>query len=107
MDKKLSENQLYRLLTKGSTVLLKGFTQDDKKINGIISFDENYEIKFEEKEDKNDEKTEIVQCPKCRKGKIIKGKSAFGCSEWKSGCNFRTAFDSQLGLKIIQNQSLK
>lgn len=29
-------------------------------------------------------------CPLCKKGKIIKGKSAYGCSEWKSGCNYRT-----------------
>ena len=103
LDKKIPENQLYRLLTKGSTVLLKGFTQDDKKINGIISFDENYEIKFDEKKDPKDKKTDILLCPKCKKGRIIKGKSAYGCSEWKSGCNFRTGFDSALGLKLIQD----
>lgn len=28
-------------------------------------------------------------CPICGKGKIIKGKTAFGCSEWKNGCSFR------------------
>ena len=100
MDKKISENQLFRLLTKGSTVLLKGFIQDGRKMNGIISFDENYEIKFDENEDKKDEKTDLFQCPKCGKGKIIKGKSAFGCSEWKNGCSFRTAFDSPLGKKL-------
>jgi len=102
MDKKISEKQLSRLLKKGSTVLLKGFNQDDKKINGILSFDKNFEIKFNAKEEvikkgKNDD----FICPKCKKGRVIKGKSAFGCSEWKSGCDFRTAFDSPLGLKII------
>ncbi len=30
-------------------------------------------------------------CPVCGKGKIIKGKTAYGCSEWKSGCTFRKA----------------
>jgi len=30
-------------------------------------------------------------CPICGKGKIIKGKTAYGCSEWKSGCTFRKA----------------
>lgn len=28
-------------------------------------------------------------CPLCGKGTIIKGKTAYGCSEWKSGCTFR------------------
>ena len=31
-------------------------------------------------------------CPLCGKGHIIKGKTAYGCSEWKSGCTFRLAF---------------
>ncbi|MHB9056084.1 MAG: DNA topoisomerase 3 [Paludibacteraceae bacterium] len=32
-------------------------------------------------------------CPVCGKGKILKGKSAYGCSEWRSGCNYRKPFD--------------
>ncbi|CCY47643.1 dNA topoisomerase III [Bacteroides sp. CAG:189] len=32
-------------------------------------------------------------CPVCGKGTIIKGKAAYGCSEWKNGCTFRKAFD--------------
>jgi DNA topoisomerase-3 len=83
---------------------LKGFNQNDEKINGILSFDKNFQIKFEaEFEDSKKEKTDGVICPKCKKGKIIKGKSAFGCSEWKSGCDFRTAFDSPLGKKFSKN----
>ncbi len=31
-------------------------------------------------------------CPLCKKGKIIKGKAAYGCSEWKNGCTFRLSF---------------
>jgi DNA topoisomerase-3 len=31
-------------------------------------------------------------CPLCGKGTVIKGKTAFGCSEWKSGCGFRRTF---------------
>ena len=29
------------------------------------------------------------RCPLCGKGRIIRGKTAFGCSEWKNGCTFR------------------
>lgn len=39
------------------------------------------------------EKSEIPEiCPLCGKGKVIKGKTAYGCSEWKSGCTFRLPF---------------
>ena len=31
-------------------------------------------------------------CPICGKGKIIKGKTAYGCSNWKNGCTFRLPF---------------
>ena len=31
-------------------------------------------------------------CPLCGKGHIIKGKTAYGCSEWKNGCTWRKAF---------------
>jgi DNA topoisomerase-3 len=31
-------------------------------------------------------------CPLCGKGVIIKGKTAYGCSEWKNGCAYRMNF---------------
>lgn len=31
-------------------------------------------------------------CPLCSKGHIIKGKTSYGCSEWKNGCTFRKPF---------------
>lgn len=31
-------------------------------------------------------------CPVCGKGIIIKGKTAYGCSNWKNGCTYRVAF---------------
>ena len=31
-------------------------------------------------------------CPLCGKGHIIKGKTAYGCSEWKNGCGWRQPF---------------
>ncbi len=32
-------------------------------------------------------------CPVCGKGIIIKGKTAYGCSNWKNGCKFRKPFE--------------
>jgi DNA topoisomerase-3 len=34
-------------------------------------------------------------CPVCGKGTIIKGKTAYGCSNWKNGCKFRIPFNQQ------------
>ena len=31
-------------------------------------------------------------CPLCGKGTVIKGKTAYGCSEWKNGCTYRKPF---------------
>nr|WP_294075359.1 DNA topoisomerase 3 [Prevotella sp. UBA4952] len=31
-------------------------------------------------------------CPLCHTGHIIKGKTAYGCSNWKKGCKFRLPF---------------
>ena len=31
-------------------------------------------------------------CPQCDKGKVIKGKTAYGCSEWRNGCGWRKPF---------------
>lgn len=31
-------------------------------------------------------------CPLCGKGTIIKGKTAYGCSNWASGCTYRVPF---------------
>jgi DNA topoisomerase-3 len=42
-------------------------------------------------------------CPKCKKGTILKGKSAFGCSEYKTGCNFKVEFN-QYGKKLTDKQ---
>lgn len=46
--------------------------------------------------DKKDEKKadDLVgtPCPICGKGVILKGKTAYGCSEWKNGCTFRKPF---------------
>ena len=33
-----------------------------------------------------------MTCPICGKGHVIKGKTAYGCSEWKNGCKFRKPF---------------
>lgn len=36
---------------------------------------------------------ENITCPMCGKGHMLKGRSAFGCSEFASGCSFRLPFE--------------
>ncbi|MEB2782136.1 hypothetical protein U3A58_17220 [Algoriphagus sp. C2-6-M1] len=36
----------------------------------------------------------VISCPLCKKGRIIRGKTAYGCSAYKEGCDFRYAFDT-------------
>jgi DNA topoisomerase-3 len=105
LEKKISENQFIRLLQKGCTVNLKGFKKNNVSIEGLIRFDEGFNLILEEKKnpDKNHEipasagmttKTpEQINCPKCKKGTILKGKTAYGCSDYKNGCDFVYSFD--------------
>ena len=45
------------------------------------------------KEDvENDTKQQPI-CPICHKGTILRGKTAYGCSEYKNGCTFRLDYD--------------
>jgi DNA topoisomerase-3 len=93
-NKKISENQLIRLLTKGSTVNLKGFIINGTTLEGLLRFDDAFKLKLEPKHNAaKSESTPEDACPKCKKGKIIKGKTAYGCSAYKTGCNFRFSYD--------------
>ena len=38
-----------------------------------------------------------IACPKCGKGHIIKGRTAYGCSEFRNGCDMLLQFDSYPG----------
>jgi len=57
----------------------------------------------------------VITCPKCKKGHILKGKTAFGCSEYKNGCSFKIMFeqygkvlnDKQIYTLIQKGKSLK
>ena len=103
--KKISEKQFIRLLQKGSTVNLKGFLSDHGITEGLIRFDESFKLVLEAKKQtaKNSDlpienvqakNNDTIKCPKCQTGTIIRGKTAYGCSHYKSGCDFKMSFDS-------------
>jgi DNA topoisomerase III len=93
-DKKISENQYIRLLQKGSTVNLKDFKTDAGMVEGLLRFDENFKLKLEPKHKPAKAVPDALTCPKCKKGTVIKGNAAYGCSNYKSGCDFKVSFDA-------------
>jgi DNA topoisomerase-3 len=92
-DKKISEKQYLRLLQKGSTVNLKGFKTEAGDLEGLIRFDDRFQLILEPKKMAKKETSDSLICPKCKKGTVIKGKTAYGCSHYKEGCGFRFTFD--------------
>lgn len=99
LGKKISENQLIRMIDKNSTTNLKGFKTEVGKVEGLIRFDQNFKFKLEPKKSKATT-PDTIHCPKCKKGTILKGKSAYGCSEYKKGCDFVFTFEN---IKKIAN----
>ncbi|MFT7164264.1 MAG: DNA topoisomerase-3 [Flavobacterium sp.] len=99
-EKKISENQYLRLLQKGSTVNLKDFKTDAGTVEGLLRFDEYFKLKLEAKKTasatlstEKKASSDALACPKCQKGTVMKGNTAYGCSEYKSGCDFKVPFE--------------
>jgi DNA topoisomerase-3 len=92
--KKISEKQFIRLLQKGSTVNMKGFKNGSETSEGLLRFDDHFKLKLEPKKTVKKESSDTLTCPKCKKGTVIKGKTAYGCSAYKEGCDVRVSFDS-------------
>ncbi len=106
LDKKISENQYLRLLKKSETVQLKGFLKEGQKINGKLCFDEKFGLTLKATETliKKGLKQQ-KKCPKCKKGLLLKGKTAYGCSHYKNGCDFLFPFDKLR--KLAAGQTIK
>lgn len=99
--KTISENQFLRLLQKGCTVNLKRFKPNGgDEIEGLIRFDEQFNLVLEPKK-VTSPVSDTPNCPKCKTGKILKGKAAYGCSEFNKGCDFRFSFDE---IKVKANR---
>lgn len=69
----------------------------DNSAHRIVIEDDKKEVKSAKKsrkprEKKTIESIEKIKCPKCKKGHLLKGKTAYGCSEYKSGCDLRLTF---------------
>jgi DNA topoisomerase-3 len=89
MGKKLADAQIKRLAEKGKTTLIKGFKQDDDSVDGTLELTEDLKINFAEAE------PEKLVCPSCKVGEIVKGHTAWGCTNFRGGCKLRIPFELQ------------
>jgi len=97
MGKKLTDSQIKRLAEKGKTALIKGFKQDNDSVDGFLELTTDFKISFAEAE------PEKLACPSCKIGEIVKGSTAWGCSNYRGGCKLRIPFEIQ-GKNINESQ---
>ncbi|WP_299576900.1 type IA DNA topoisomerase [uncultured Sunxiuqinia sp.] len=86
-DKKLTDKQIQTLVSKKKSPLIKGLTYEGLKLDGKLILTDTSSIQLQPQV-----KDDSV-CPKCEVGKILKGKTAWGCSNFKNGCDFRVPFE--------------
>ena len=95
--KKLSDKQLFALIKKHKTPVIKGFEVNGEKQNGTIILNDDFIPEFKADSAKNvkekEIKSKILLCPKCGKGEMMRGKSAYGCSRYKEDCKFVIPFE--------------
>lgn len=89
MGKKLTDAQIKRLAEKGKTTLIKGFKQEDDTVDGFLELSTDHKVIFAEAE------PEKLTCPSCKTGEIVKGHTAWGCSNFRGGCKVRIPFEIQ------------
>ena len=89
----VSAANLQKLLTEGKTDPIEGFVskKTGNAFTARLVLDENYKAVFAFDDRKPPKKPALPTCPKCGKP-IIKGKTAYGCSDWRNGCTFRLPF---------------
>lgn len=79
-------------LEEMKTMVSELMAEVKKESAKAITFQEAEVEKKKKPTPKKKPATEKILCPKCNKGSFLKGKTAYGCSEWKSGCNFKILF---------------
>src|SRR5690606_33429406 len=92
-EKKVSEKQFVRLLQKGSTVHLKGFKKEGQEVEGLLRFNDMFQLILEPKKMTFIDVPDTLGRPKSQKGIVIIGITAYGCSAYNEGCDFRVTFD--------------
>ncbi|MCH4147840.1 MAG: DNA topoisomerase 3 [Prevotella sp.] len=92
---KYDPNQFVDELKVQITEIVNDVLRDNSNRHVAITTDEDLKKKIQKKKTttlKADDSIIGKVCPKCGKGTIIKGNAAYGCSNWRNGCDFKLPF---------------
>jgi len=103
-SKPISLQNASKLLLEGKTDVISGFIspKTQKSFDAALKLEDGKAV-FDFENVKRTTQIEIPPqfedigyglCPKCGKT-VIKGRTAYGCSGWKEGCDFRRAFEGE------------
>ncbi len=86
----MSKKLVQQLLKGQRTALLKNFkSKEGRSFNAALTLDEDGKVRFV-----FPPRTPTGEpCPKCKEGKLMEGRAAWGCSRWKEGCDYRIPFE--------------
>lgn len=84
-----------------------------KQITIVEETEEKSKKKSSSTKKSTSKKDDKLPCPVCGKGTLLKGKAAWGCSEWKNGCKFTIPFlfkqkkltDKQIETLVLKKKS--
>ncbi len=97
----LSKRSVQQLLNQGRTPVLKRFkSKKGTLFAAALVLDEGGRVRFAFPERKEraaapssakvaSTPTEGALCPDCGQGRLLRGRTALGCSRWRAGCGFR------------------
>lgn len=113
--KSLTDKQVSTLLQKGR-VAIKGLKETDEApaYDGLLKLDEQFRL-LAERTEKAEKALAVLICPRCSQGQMLKGKTAFGCSRFREGCQFLVPFsvagkaltDKQVEQLILKGKTTK
>lgn len=79
-------------------------TEEEKKPESVEKTDKSVSEKpVVKKREERVVDISTLTCPKCGKGNILKGNTAYGCSAYKNGCSFKVLFEL-FGKKLTEKQ---
>jgi DNA topoisomerase-3 len=93
-----------QLLKEGETPSVKGFkSKAGKTFEAGLRLNEAFEVVFAFADGRGGGGPRLPQlenpvglsCPACGEGLVIAGRSAWGCSNWRTGCSWKVAFQEE------------
>ena len=88
----ISVSNVKLLLAEGKTAVIRGFvSKNGKSFDAALKLDAEGKAVFDFEDRRAPSSAPAPLCPRCG-GKIVKGRAAYGCANWKDGCDFRIPF---------------